>query len=163
MGRLIVAVVVVGFTVYCLIDAARADRAQVRGLPKPVWLVLILILPIVGGIVWLLAGRPRSGGGGPRGGRPRHVGSPPSAPPPVRGPDDDPDFLRDLNRRTRPKGPDKDPRTDPGSDSRKNPGTDPGTRPRKKESGDRDGDKGTDGGGGGGDGTDRGAGGTDHR
>lgn len=152
MGRLIVAVVVVGFTVYCLIDAARSDHRQVRGLPKPVWLLVILLVPVLGGIVWLFAGRPRSGGGGPRGGRPRHVGSPPSSPPPVLGPDDDPDFLRGLDRRTRPQGPAKDSGPDSG-------------RPRQEESGDRDSGDGTDGGSGGGsgDGTDRGAGGTDRR
>jgi hypothetical protein len=142
MGRLLVAVVVVGFTVYCLIDVLRSDRRHVRDLPRAAWVVLILLLPVLGGILWLVAGRPRSGGGGGRGGRPRHVGTPPS-PRPARGPDDDPDFLRGLDRRLRdersdrPKqhggGPGGD-RRDPGRDRRgegggqqDRPGGEPGT------------------------------------
>ena len=99
MARLIVAVVVVGFTVYCLIDAARSDAERVRGLSRPLWMVLILLLPVAGGVAWLLAGRPRSGGSRGSGGTPRHAGPSPSTPPVVRGPDDDPDFLRGLDRK----------------------------------------------------------------
>lgn len=149
MGRLIVAVVIVGFTVYCLIDAARADRQQVRGLPKIAWLLLILLMPVLGGVIWLVAGRPRSGGGGGRDGRPRHAGSPPSPPPRVIGPDDDPDFLRGLDRRARPPGP------GPSGPRRKDPGGPVEGEPL--EGPDRDAGRDD------GQGTDRGAGGTDRR
>lgn len=88
MVRVLPFVVELVLVVYCLIDLWQADRERVRLLPKPVWVLLILVLPLLGGVAWLLAGRPDSlGRSGPAGRR---------GPQPPRGPDDDPDFLRGL-------------------------------------------------------------------
>lgn len=84
--------------VYCLVDCAQTDESRVRNLPKLAWIVLIIIFPIVGGIAWLVAGRPvRTGravpwpstgtAGYPEYQRPRPV-----------APDDDPQFLAQLNK-----------------------------------------------------------------
>jgi hypothetical protein len=90
--------------VYCLIDCIQTDSAAVRNLPKPVWVLLIILLPLFGGVGWLLAGRPERGATTPatRGSwpTPSSGGSPtyrPSAAP--KGPDDDPDFLRSLREK----------------------------------------------------------------
>ncbi|HEX3004328.1 MAG TPA: PLDc N-terminal domain-containing protein [Angustibacter sp.] len=88
MVRVLPFVVELVLVVYCLIDLWQADRERVRLLPKPVWVLLILVLPLLGGVAWLLAGRPETMG---RGGPPNRRG-----PQPPRGPDDDPDFLRGL-------------------------------------------------------------------
>ena len=90
--------VVIGLTIYTLVDCAQSQDDAVRSLPKLVWVLLILVFPVVGPIAWLIAGRPER----PRNQRrygPRGPGAPggPSHPPrPPRGPDDDPDFLRRL-------------------------------------------------------------------
>lgn len=97
---MIIAALVVGFTVYCVIDAARSEGDRIRGLPRAGWIAVIVLVPVAGGLAWLFAGRPRSEG--PRGGGGRRAGSsPPSGPAAGRGPDDDPDFLRGLDRRMR--------------------------------------------------------------
>lgn len=70
-------------SVYAVIDCIRTDEDSVRGLPKLVWVFVILLFPFAGSIAWLLAGRPT----------PIHKRVLPPAP---RGPDDDPDFLRRL-------------------------------------------------------------------
>ena len=44
--------------VFCLVDAILADEARVRNLPKWAWILLVVILPLAGGIAWLIAGRP---------------------------------------------------------------------------------------------------------
>ncbi len=44
--------------VVALIDIIRTDDAAVRGLPKFAWVVLVVMLPLVGGLVWLAVGRP---------------------------------------------------------------------------------------------------------
>lgn len=85
--------------VFCLIDCIQADSAAVRNLSKTFWVVLIILVPLVGGIAWLVAGRPQSGQ--PRRSVPwpatRTAGFPEyERPMPPRGPDDDPDFLADL-------------------------------------------------------------------
>lgn len=88
--------------VYCLIDCIQTDSAAVRTLPKPVWVLLIIILPLFGGVGWLLAGKPERGPAGSRqvpwpttktSGFPEYER--PRAP---RGPDDDPDFLRSIRK-----------------------------------------------------------------
>lgn len=57
--------------VFCLIDVITADGSGVRYLPKIVWLLLVVLLPLAGSLAWLLAGRPVGGGiwGGSGGGR----------------------------------------------------------------------------------------------
>ena len=92
MLRVVIAVALLAFTVFCIVDAVQTEDSEVRGLPKPLWVIVCLIFPVAGGLAWLVAGRPRSildiifGDRGGRSGRPRG---------PL-GPDDDPDFLRDL-------------------------------------------------------------------
>lgn len=86
MLRILLPVLLIAFTVFCLVDVAKTGADDVRNLPKAVWLLLVLVLPGIGGIAWLLAGRQR--GTGPLGRGPRPAG-------PL-GPDDDPDFLRGI-------------------------------------------------------------------
>jgi len=83
-----------GLLVYCLIDCVQADADRVRNLAKGWWIVLIVLLPLVGGIAWLVAGRPEQPrrrdvpwpatrtAGFPEYERPRRL-----------APDDDPEFL----------------------------------------------------------------------
>jgi hypothetical protein len=84
--------------VYCLIDCIQTDSSVIRNLPKPLWVVLIVLIPLVGGVAWLVAGRPERGVAGPgRPTRPPVRGRPgPQRPPAPLGPDDDPDFLRQM-------------------------------------------------------------------
>lgn len=85
MLRYLPTLLVVGLLVYCLIDCAQAPAPSVRTLPKPAWLLVIVVLPLLGSVGWLLVGRPSG---------PAHRGGPPRRP---QGPDDDPDFLRGLD------------------------------------------------------------------
>jgi hypothetical protein len=89
--RVVFVLVVIGVTIYALVDCLRSDGQDVRVLPRPAWFLVILLLPLVGGVLWIVAGQPRDGDGSER---PR---SRPVAP------DDDPEFLRqlDLERRRR--------------------------------------------------------------
>jgi hypothetical protein len=91
---------VLGLLVYCLIDCIQTDSAAVRNLPKPLWILLIVIVPLVGGIAWLVTGRPeraaaKTSGSGwrPTGRGSTSTHSLPDAP---LGPDDDPEFLRQI-------------------------------------------------------------------
>lgn len=77
--------------VYCLVDVAQADQARVRTLPKAAWFLLVVVAPFVGGVAWLVWGRPLgTAGGGRSSSGPRRAG--PAAP------DDDPDFLASIAR-----------------------------------------------------------------
>lgn len=84
MPRLLVVLVVVAvaFTIYTLVDVLLTDRSRVRGLQKPLWAILVVVLPVIGGLLWLIIGKARRTSGGTR----------------VIAPDDDPDFLGSINR-----------------------------------------------------------------
>jgi Phospholipase_D-nuclease N-terminal len=55
MAGLIILILVLAFTVYCVADLARA--AEVRSLSRGVWAVICLVLMPLGGILYLLAGK----------------------------------------------------------------------------------------------------------
>jgi hypothetical protein len=88
--------------VYCVLNVITTPEDQVRNLPKLLWLVLVILLPLIGGIAWLVAGRPQNGrpaalpykgnsGRFPEYDRPgRSV---------AQNPDDDEAFLRGLRER----------------------------------------------------------------
>jgi len=53
-------VVEIALLVFCLIDCIQSDSDRVRNLSKGWWLVLIVVLPIAGGVAWLVVGRPQT-------------------------------------------------------------------------------------------------------
>jgi Phospholipase_D-nuclease N-terminal len=87
--RVVLAVAVLVIFVYGLVDVIRTDARLTRGISKPAWIVVMIVLPVIGAILWLLIGRPRSTA------PVRRQYSGPTAP------DDDPDFLRNLELRRR--------------------------------------------------------------
>jgi hypothetical protein len=102
MPRILLILAVVGLAAYALTDVWGADEDERGGLPRWLWVILIVFLPLLGAISWILvrvaAHRsgtgPSTGSGRPGGSRP----TPPSRPGPRRpsgpvAPDDDPEFL----------------------------------------------------------------------
>jgi hypothetical protein len=87
MIRLVPWLLVIALTVYALVDCLQSDEDAVRGVPRLLWALLILVLPLMGPIAWFVAGRPE---------QPRRGAGPRQQPRRPRGPDDDPDFLRRL-------------------------------------------------------------------
>ncbi len=81
-----VALVLLGLAVYIwfIVDVLRTPGASTRTLPKFVWLLIVILLPLLGGLIWLIAGRPKLD----RPGRRRRRG-------PI-APDDNPAFLRQI-------------------------------------------------------------------
>jgi hypothetical protein len=75
------------FTVFVTVFAASAKKNEVRNLPKWSWILICLFVPFVGGLLYLVLGRPAVGPK-PRFSRTKTV-----------APDDDPTFLRDLSEK----------------------------------------------------------------
>jgi hypothetical protein len=46
-----------GLWIFCIIDVITTPEGDCRNLPKVVWLLIVLLLPDIGAIVWLVAGR----------------------------------------------------------------------------------------------------------
>lgn len=72
IGLLVAAV----FWVFTIVDCAAQPPTRHRGVSKPVWIVIVIVLPVLGGILWLAVGRVRKSA--------VHV---------YQAPDDDPEFL----------------------------------------------------------------------
>lgn len=89
MLRVVGVVVVLVVFVYALVDVIRTDSHATRGISKPAWIIVMVVLPVLGAILWFIFGRPY--------GKPsaQSVRRYPMAP------DDDPEFLRNLELRRR--------------------------------------------------------------
>ncbi|MET0237396.1 MAG: PLDc N-terminal domain-containing protein [Kibdelosporangium sp.] len=92
--------IVLGLWIFCLVDVITTVDGTTRNLPRMGWLLIVLLLPLIGSILWLVAGRPERVGGSGYQSRPslfpeyerpgRHV---------AQSPDDDAEFLRRCRER----------------------------------------------------------------
>jgi hypothetical protein len=82
-------IVLLALWLFCLVDVILTADHACRNLPKMLWLVVVLILPDVGSVLWLILGRPQ-------GARPANVLSAQAAP---INPDDDEAFMRQVRER----------------------------------------------------------------
>ncbi len=117
MLRVLLPLLAVGLAVYALVDLASSDEDERGGIPKGLWVVLIILLPFLGPIAWILvkrsasrsgarsrpAGRP--GPGSAAGGTRRRRSAPVA-------PDDDPEFLWRLEQQQRRQARDGSPAPD---------------------------------------------------
>lgn len=62
----LVGVITLALWLFCLIDVITTSDSDVRNLPKIFWLLIVLFFPLIGSIVWLVAGRPVRTMAGPR-------------------------------------------------------------------------------------------------
>jgi len=74
---LVLALLFAAFWVYSIVDCALQPPTRHRGVSKPIWLLIVILLPVVGGVLWFVIGRARASS--------QRVS--------FRAPDDDPDFL----------------------------------------------------------------------
>ncbi|MGI6878726.1 PLD nuclease N-terminal domain-containing protein [Microbacterium sp. gxy059] len=84
---IILAIAAVVFTVFSVVDCAIQPETRHRGVPKGVWIVIVLV-PVIGGLLWFLIGRGREGQVPAGSARPT-------------APDDDPAFLSSADERIR--------------------------------------------------------------
>ncbi|HKP05789.1 MAG TPA: PLD nuclease N-terminal domain-containing protein, partial [Microbacterium sp.] len=73
---LILALVATAFWVFTIVDCAVQPPTRHRGVSKPIWILIVVLLPVLGGVLWLIVGRGRASSVASR-----------------RAPDDDPEFL----------------------------------------------------------------------
>ncbi|WP_439592716.1 PLD nuclease N-terminal domain-containing protein [Microbacterium sp.] len=79
IGGLVAAV----FWVFTIVDCAVQPPTRHRGVGKPAWIAIVVLIPVLGGILWLTVGRVRQSQIAAR-----------------RAPDDDPEFLGKLGARS---------------------------------------------------------------
>ena len=77
--RLPVVLLLIAFWVYSIVDCALLPPTRHRGVSKPVLILIVVLLPVLGGILWFVVGR----------GRQRQA-------PVYKAPDDDLEFLGSI-------------------------------------------------------------------
>ena len=82
--------------VLALISCLSAEEEDIRALPRLVWVLIILLIPIVGPVAWFLAGRPKAASDSGLTWRPGGALPDTSRSRPV-APDDNPEFLSSLD------------------------------------------------------------------
>jgi hypothetical protein len=90
MARLYVVLGFVGIAVYiyALVDTISTREWQIKSLNKIAWVFIVILLPVIGAILWFIAGRARGNGASSvRRGSRRPI-----------APDDDPEFLRNVSK-----------------------------------------------------------------
>ncbi|MEE1816416.1 PLD nuclease N-terminal domain-containing protein [Streptomyces sp. SP18ES09] len=96
MLRALMFILPLALTIYAFIDCLNTPEEETRHLQKVVWVLIILLFPIVGPVVWLVAGKARHAPAGGRTPSEWHSGR--------RGrwvaPDDNPEFLKSLRDET---------------------------------------------------------------
>jgi nitric oxide reductase large subunit len=70
------------FYIYSIVNVALTARIGVRGLPKAAWVLVVVVFPLIGAVLWYWVGR-----GGLRAR--------------MLAPDDDPDFLATLGNNSK--------------------------------------------------------------
>ncbi|MDJ1372321.1 PLD nuclease N-terminal domain-containing protein [Gulosibacter molinativorax] len=50
-------VVAVALTVYAIVDCAMFDAKRTKVMQKPIWLVVILLVPVIGPLLWMFIGK----------------------------------------------------------------------------------------------------------
>lgn len=75
---LVLALLAITFWIYSIVDCAVQSPTRHRGVSKPVWILIVVLLPVLGGVLWFVVGRAS---------RRAMV---------IHAPDDDPEFLGKL-------------------------------------------------------------------
>lgn len=88
MGRLLLLAIPIAIAVYAFIDVLTTPATWIQRGPKWLWAIAVLVLPLLGAVLWFIAGRP------PRRRRNERA---------MTAPDDDPDFLRQLKKELPPR------------------------------------------------------------
>jgi hypothetical protein len=109
------------FTVFVTVFVASANKNEVRNLPKWLWIVVCLAAPIVGGLLYLVLGKPI---GAPRQ-RFRKTKSV--------APDDDPEFLQNLAEKLDAQDKKKSSEAKPAENLDDNPDEDTTSDPEPKD------------------------------
>lgn len=56
-------ILVIALMIGALIDVITRDDSQVKYLPKMVWIIIVILLPLIGSVLWFTIGREYAGGG----------------------------------------------------------------------------------------------------
>ena len=57
---IVIGLVTIALMIFALVDIITSQEWQVKHLPKMLWLILVILLPLIGSLIWLLVGKERA-------------------------------------------------------------------------------------------------------
>lgn len=78
-----ISILVIALMIFALIDVITRDDSQVKHLPKMVWVIIVILLPLIGSALWFGLGREYAGGGISMPRMPRRTAAPTTQAPPA--------------------------------------------------------------------------------
>ena len=94
MPRVLLFLLIVGAVVYAVVDIANSEDDERLGMPPFLWIVLVILVPVLGTIVWLAVSRTQRARRGTGTATPTSYRMMSHSPQPQPlAPDDDPEFL----------------------------------------------------------------------
>lgn len=60
MLQVVFSVLVLAATIFTLVNVITTDQSRIRYLDKVVWVILVILVPLIGMILWWLVGRERN-------------------------------------------------------------------------------------------------------
>ncbi|HWU47300.1 MAG TPA: PLDc N-terminal domain-containing protein [Humibacter sp.] len=94
----VLSIVLLGVLVVALIDIITREEWQVKHLPKFVWILLVVLVPLLGTVLWFTLGRDYDQSSRPATARQRRTSQPPAAHAPSRDARSTEQQLADLER-----------------------------------------------------------------
>ncbi|MEP6482583.1 MAG: PLDc N-terminal domain-containing protein [Rhodoglobus sp.] len=60
MLQIVLSVITLALMIFALVEVITSENWQIQHLPKVLWILLIIILPLIGSVIWIIVGKDRS-------------------------------------------------------------------------------------------------------
>jgi hypothetical protein len=55
--HLVISLAFLALTIFVLVDIITSEEWRIRNLPKMAWVIIVILLPLIGSILWFVAGK----------------------------------------------------------------------------------------------------------
>lgn len=60
MGQFLLSIVTIGVMIFAIVDIITSQEWQIKFLPKFAWVIIVILLPLIGSILWFVLGKERA-------------------------------------------------------------------------------------------------------
>jgi hypothetical protein len=55
--QILISLALIALTIFVLVDIITSDEWRIRNLPKVAWVIVVILLPLIGSVLWFAVGR----------------------------------------------------------------------------------------------------------
>ena len=60
MGQFLLSLITIGVMIFAIVDIITSQEWQIKFLPKFAWVIIVILLPLIGSILWFVLGKERT-------------------------------------------------------------------------------------------------------